>query len=108
MIHSESKLNYFLGLKDDATLFTQIKLTYIGLQEKATPSVGIVPEGTILDLNMFRKFRQPGLNYGNDDVVKSESCVLSTADYKKVYLTTARSFRSTMNTLASVSQRHGR
>jgi len=93
MASDPSKLEYFLHLNQDVVQRTQMKLTYVGPQEKATPSVGIVPEGKAFELRPFQKLRHPGVNYGNDDVVKPELCVLAPGDYQKAYSATMEALK---------------
>lgn len=78
-------LAYFSGLPTKALLATQIKLTYVGVQEKPTPSVGILVSGNTFDISRFRPFRRESINYGNDQVASPELCVLTAAEYPAVY-----------------------
>ncbi len=46
----------------------QVKLTYVGEQDKPIPTVAFTSQFNTLDLEKFRPFRRPGFHYGNDDL----------------------------------------
>jgi len=45
----------------------QVKLTYVGAQNKGNPSLAFTSSFNTLDLSMFVPFRRPNINYSNDD-----------------------------------------
>lgn len=45
----------------------QVKLTYVGVQNKGNPSVAFTSSFNTLDLSKFIPFRRPNINYFNDD-----------------------------------------
>lgn len=53
-------------LQDLRTL--QVKLTFVGTQEKPVPSVVFTSFYNVLDLERFKPFRRSGIHYGNDDL----------------------------------------
>lgn len=55
-----------MSLKQLKTL--QVKLTYVGVQDKGLPSVAFTAPFHVLDLNAFVPFRRPGISYSNDEV----------------------------------------
>ncbi|MFQ6096526.1 MAG: hypothetical protein ACE5O2_02280 [Armatimonadota bacterium] len=46
----------------------QVKLTYVGVQRKTTPTLAFTSYRNVLDMSRFASFRRPGVHYGNDDV----------------------------------------
>jgi hypothetical protein len=93
MASEASNLNQFEGLNKKELLTTQRKLTHVGPQEKGTPSVEIVVAGIRFDISLFGRVRYRGTDYGNDDVIKPEFCILAESDYRKVYSTILGSLR---------------
>lgn len=45
----------------------QVKLTYVGIQDKAFPSLAFTSSFNTLELSLFLPFRRPNINYSNDD-----------------------------------------
>lgn len=46
----------------------QVKLTYVGPQKKAVPTVAFTSHSNVVDMEKFKPFRRPGFHYGNDDL----------------------------------------
>jgi hypothetical protein len=60
----------------------QVKLTYLGEQEKVIPSVGFAVES--FELGKFKPFYTKGVDYGNDDV-KINTFTVSVEEMGRVY-----------------------
>ena len=90
MTHSTVDLKYFAELRSDAVQSTQIKVTYVGEQEKATPSVIILPAASVFDPAKFRPFHTANISYGNDQVVRPDLCELDGAAYGQVLTAVVR------------------
>lgn len=45
----------------------QVKLTFVGLQTKAVPTLAFSSFRHLLDMSLFVPFRRPGVSYANDD-----------------------------------------
>ena len=45
----------------------QVKLTYVGIQDKVSPSLAFTSSFNTLDLSKFIPFRRPNISYSNDD-----------------------------------------
>lgn len=47
----------------------QVKLTYVGAQDKPVPTVAFTSNFNVLDLQKFKPYRRPGFDYSNDDII---------------------------------------
>jgi hypothetical protein len=85
MNHLNTNFKHCANLDLSAVSSTQIKFTYVGEQEKATPSVIILPTGARFDPAEFRPFRTQDISYGNDDVVSADICQIHTREYERIF-----------------------
>lgn len=46
----------------------QVKLTYVGTQDKPIPTVAFTSSFNTVDMEKFKPFRRSGFHYGNDDL----------------------------------------
>ncbi|MFQ6132259.1 MAG: hypothetical protein ACE5R4_09515 [Armatimonadota bacterium] len=60
-------LSDFQAYNQDELLGLQVKLTYVGVQRKTTPTLAFTSYQHVLDMSRFASFRREGVHYGNDD-----------------------------------------
>lgn len=77
-------LHYFEKLRTTKVEAIQIKLTYVGEQDKPTPSVIVLHRGREADLIPFQPFKRDELYYGNDTLVKVQPAELESEELQRV------------------------
>lgn len=68
---SLSPFSAFSGLNSQQLVTLQVKLTYLGIQDKVLPSLGYSVTGAPFDLARFTPFYRPGVSYTNDTRIKT-------------------------------------
>jgi hypothetical protein len=58
----------FQGMTLNQLQTLQVKLTYVGPQQRAQPSIAFTSTSNKVDLASFVPFRRPGIEYTNDDI----------------------------------------
>jgi len=68
---SLSPYSTFQGLNSQQFATLQVKLTYLGVQDKILPSLGYSVTGDAFNLARFTPFYRSGFNYVNDSKIKT-------------------------------------
>ncbi len=62
----------------------QMKLTYVGEQDKPVPTVAFTSHFNVLDMGKFKPYRRPGFHYGNDDLPNLWAFTCSPEELQKI------------------------